>query len=324
MSKINHNNNRREFLKNAAAAAAGLGFVRFGLKEQPLLAAGLFPPTLPPLDQPRTHNMLVVGQQTVYLSHLPMFDGFTDKRRVEFSSPHRYQVILEATFADGAKNLTETYAADRAGHASEKMYTINPALFVLPDLDPKGKALKTFRGNTVFRGHLERQNTPLFGFMEPFPAKPPAGGLFDVNVTRVVHFHKFTPGAAKPTQLQYVLFGKGTEVFMAHFIAGPPDFDQVISVKVKGGPQFTDEQLANGIKAIFAGRPNTAKTRLKEGQNVLGMSQPAGTDGKPLPGSHAKPLEVEVVKEFYFEEGELRIPPTFDPTLEEKNSGFLE
>src|SRR4029078_2595118 len=98
MSKINRHNNRREFLKNAAAAAAGLGFVRFGLKEPPLLAAGLFPPTLPPQDSPRTHNMLVVVQQTVYLSHLLMFDGFTDKRRVEFSSPHRFQVILEATF----------------------------------------------------------------------------------------------------------------------------------------------------------------------------------------------------------------------------------
>src|SRR6185312_16617729 len=135
----------------------------------------------------------------------------------------------------------------------------------LPDLNPKGKALKTFRGNTVYRGHLERENTPLFGFMEPFPAEPPAEGLFDVNVSRVIHFHKFTPGAAKPAQLQYILFGKGTEVFMAHFIAAPPDFDQVIGVKVKG-PQFTDEQLAGGIKATFAGRLNTAKTRLKEGQ----------------------------------------------------------
>ena len=159
--------------------------------------------------------------------------------------------------------------------------------------------------------------------MEPFPAEPPPGGLFDVNISRVIHFHKFTPGAAKPAQLQYILFGKGTEVFMAHFIAGPPDFDQVIAVKVNG-PQFTDEQLANGIKATFAGRLNTAKTRLRETQKVLGMSQLAGTDGKPLAGSNAKPLEVEVVKEFYFEEGELRIPATFDPTVEEKNSGFGE
>jgi hypothetical protein len=82
--------------------------------------------------------------------------------------------------------------------------------------------------------------------------------------------------------------------------------------------------LANGIKATFAGRLNTAKTRLRETQKVLGMSQLAGTDGKPLAGNNAKPLEVEVIKEFYFEEGELRIPHTFNPTVEEKNSGFGE
>jgi hypothetical protein len=33
---------------------------------------------------------------------------------------------------------------------------------------------------------------------------------------------------------------------------------------------------------------------------------------------------LEVVKEFYFEEGELRVPPTFSLTAEEKRSGFLE
>ena len=265
--------------------------------------------------------MLVVGEQTAYLSHLPMFDSL-NRRRTDFVSPHRYQVILEATFTDGDKKLTEVYTEDRVAHAGEKMYSINPALFVLPDLDPNGKALKSFRGNTIFRGHLERQNTPIIGFMDS-RGDPPKGGVFDVNVTRVVHFHKLTPGAAKPAQLQYILFGKGAETFMAHFIAQPPDFDQVIGVKVNG-QQFTDEQLASGIKASFAGRPNAAKTRLREKQKVLGMFQLAGTDGKPLAGSNAKPLEVEVIKEFYFEEGELRTPPTFKVTAEEKNSGFGE
>jgi hypothetical protein len=321
-SNTNNNpgNNRREFLTRSATAAAGLGLLSLGLRAQPLSCPGTLLLTLPQ-DKPDTHNMLVVGEQTVYLSHLPMFDG-VNGNRTSFTSPHRYQVILEATFADGAKNLTETYTADRRGHATEKMYSINPALFVLPDLDPNGKALKSFRGNTIFRGHLERQNTPIIGFMDS-QSDPPRNGVLDVNVTRVVHFHKFTPGAAKPAQLQYILFGKGTEIFMAHFIAQPPDFDQVIGVKVTG-QQFTDEQLASGIKANFAGRPNTAETRLKETQKVLGMFQLAGTDGTPLAGSHAKPLEVQVIKEFYFEEGELRIPHTFDPTAEEKKSGFPE
>jgi len=329
MNKINQGNNRRdfpdkhrdplkdrrEFLRRSATAAAGLGFLSLGLQAQPLLTGRSPVATLPLLDQPGTHNMLVVGEQTVYLSHLPMFAGF-NRRRTDFVSPHRYQVILEATFTDGTNNLTDVYTADRKSHATEKMYSINPALFVLPDLDPKGKALKTFRGNTVYRGHLERENTPIIGFLEPPPSDPPEGGVFDVNVRKVVHFHKFVPGAPKPAQLQYILFGKGPETFLAHFIAQPPDFDQIISAKVIG-PMFSDDELSNGIKVSFPGTANTAKTRIKEKQKASGLVQPSGTGG-------AKPVQVEVVKEFYFEEGELRVPANFNPTAEEKNSGFLE
>jgi len=308
MNKMNQGNNRREFLKRSATAAAGLGCLSLGLKAQPLVM------TRPPQDKAGTHNMLVVGEQTVFLSHLPMFDGF--KVGKDFIFPHRYQVILEATFTDGNNNLTEVYTADRKSHPTEKMYTINPALFVLPDLDPKGKTLLTFRGNTVFRGHLERENTPIIGFNEPEPSQPPVGGVFDVNVRKVVHFHKFVPGAAKPNQLQYILFGKGPETFLAHFIARPPDFDQIISVKVTG-PQFSDDELSNGIKVSFPRTPNAAKTRIKEKQKASGLFQ--------LPGSSdSKPVQVEVVKEFYFEEGELRVPANFSLTAEEKKSGFLE
>jgi hypothetical protein len=47
-------------------------------------------------DAPNTHNMLVFGEQAVFLSHLPMF-GALNKTKTGFRSPHRYQVILEAT-----------------------------------------------------------------------------------------------------------------------------------------------------------------------------------------------------------------------------------
>jgi len=47
-----------------------------------------------PADPPATHNMLIVGEETVYLSHLPMF-----QEKGEPVMPHRYQAILEVTFA---------------------------------------------------------------------------------------------------------------------------------------------------------------------------------------------------------------------------------
>jgi hypothetical protein len=303
----NQENNRREFLKNSVTAAAGLGFLSLGLPAQALTI-------FPPLDEQGTHNMMVVGEQTVFLSHLPMFDGLSEDRK-SFTSPHRYQVILEASFSDATGDLTGIYAADRKSNPTEKMYTIKPALFVLPDLDPKGKALRAFRGHTVYRGHLERTSTPILGFKDD-PNEPPEGGSFDVKVRRVVHFHKFVPGAAKPAQLQYLLFGNGPETFMAHFIAGPPDFDQIISVKLTG-QQFTDEQLAGGVSVNIPGRLNTAKTRMKEKQKASGVFQLAGS-------TKSKPVQVEAIKEFYFEEGELRTRATFSPTAEEKNSGFLE
>lgn len=303
------NNNRRDFLKQSVTAAAGLGCLSLGLKGQPLKSRPLLQ------DKPKTHNMLVFGEQTVFLSHLPMFDGVSADKK-DFISPHRYQVILEATFTDGTNNLSEIYTADRKAHATEKMYTINPALFVLPDLDPAGIALKTFRGNTVFRGHLERQSEPIIGFNQPPPNEPPAGGVFDVNIRKVVHFHKFVPSAPKPPKLEYILFGKGSETFLAHFIAQPPDFDQIASVKVIG-PMFTPDELSNGIKVSFPRIANTARTRLKEKQKASGQSQISGSTA-------SRPVQIEVVREFYFEQGELRVPAIFDPTAEEQRSGFTD
>ena len=171
MSQTNQFNNRREFLKSSLTAAAGLGFLGLGLRAQPLMQR----PKLDP-DEEGTHNMLVVGEQTVYLSHLPMFQGFLDQKQKAFGSLHRYQVIVEATFSDASGDLTSVYTDDRKSHPSEKMYTINPDFFVLPDLDPKGAGRRSFRGNTVYRGHLERGGRPIIGFLKPPPEEPPAAG----------------------------------------------------------------------------------------------------------------------------------------------------
>jgi hypothetical protein len=305
MSKMNRVNNRREFLIGSAAAAVGLGCLSAGSKANNVLM------NFPVKDDQATHNMLVVGEQTAYLSHLPMFVGL-NKKKTDFKTPHRYQVILEAAFTDGNRNLTDVYTADRKKNPAEKMYTFNPALFVLPDLDPAGSSpLRKFRGNALIRGHLERGGTSFIGDFE----NPPAGGAFDVNVVNVVHFHKFVPGAAKPAQLQYILFGKGPETFLAHFIAAPPDFDQIISVRVTG-QQFTDAELSRGIKVTFPGKANTSIGRIKEKQQASGTFL--------IGGNNPKPLQVDALREFYFEESELFMPPIPGPTAEERRSGFGE
>jgi hypothetical protein len=227
----------------------------------------------------------------------------------KFDSPHRFQVILEATFTEGDRNLTEVYFNDRMQNPAVKMYTLNPGLFVLSHVDPNGSALKKFRGNAVIRGHLERGGTSFIGDFE----SPPNGGAFDVNVVNVVHFREFDPNAPKPSKLEYLLFGKGSELFLAHLITKPNDFDQIISIKTTGQP-FTDEDLAKGMHIEFSDRGNTSKERLKENVKASGRLHVAG--GAP------QTVQVETVREFYFEEGELFMPPTFDATPEEKKSGF--
>lgn len=283
-------NNRREFLKSSAAAAVGLGFLSVASKANNVLW------NFPVMDDPATHNMLLVGERTAYLSHLPMFVGLNDDK-TDFRTPHRYQVIFEAAFSEGNRNLTDVYIADRKKNPAVKMYTFNPADFVLPDLDPTGSSpLRRFRGNALVRGHLERGGTAFVGNFR----RPPADGAFDVSVVNVVHFHKFVPGAAKPTQLQYILFGKGPEIFLAHLITAPPDFDQIMSVRVTG-QQFTDAELSRGITVTFPGRANTSRARLKEKVRASGTFLSGG--------ANPKPLQVEVLREFYFEAGELAVPP---------------
>ena len=131
----------------------------------------------------------------------------------------------------------------------------------------------------------------------------------------VVHFNEFDPKAAKPTTLEYLLFGKGSELFLAHLITKPNDFDQIISIKTIG-QSFSDEELREGRRIVFSNRRNTSKERLKEKVGDSGLLQ--------MPGAAPRTVRLEVVREFYFEEGELFLPPTFEPTAEEKKSGFQD
>ena len=77
------------------------------------------------------------------------------------------------------------------------------------------------------------------GIYQHYSEGCPAEGV-DVGVTRVIHFRKFEPGAAGLSQLEYLLFGKANELFLAHSITKPPDFDQVLfthRTKVRVVPQ---------------------------------------------------------------------------------------
>jgi len=186
------------------------------------------------------------------------------------------------------------------------MYTLNPEPLILARLftpDVQNPALGSFKA-TVIHGHLERKPHHVIG------------GLEDVVVTvkKVVHAQKFDPGATKPEKLRYFLFGKGEELFLAHVITKPPDFDQIVSVKV-ADHSFTNEELNREVNVIFPNRDNTASQRIKENQQAPGKFQVIGT-----PQSFESAVQAGI--EYYFEEGELAMPATFDQTPEEARAGF--
>ena len=211
----------------------------------------------------------MAGEQTVFLSHLPMF-----------GSPHDYQVILEVALAKPGSDPQADYFSDRK-KTGATLYTLEPERFVLPRLAAR-KPLRSFKAS-VYRGHFERFPTPA--------AKTAArvAQNVDVTVTRVIHFAQFDPAAAKPAHLEYLLFGKGDEFFLAHVVTRPPDFDQIISVRPIEHP-FTEAELAHGVR-VSPGE--------KQRGNQQTIRHRAG-DGADRRRWRAASLRLQPVTEVYF------------------------
>jgi hypothetical protein len=264
MSKTIHHG-RREFLKGSAAtvfAASCWGWQAGAVSAE---------------DEESIHGMLIVGEQTVFLSHLPIF-----------GSPHDYQVLLEAAFVKPGSDPQADYFNDRK-RTGTKIYTLEPERFVLPRL-AAAAPLRAFKAN-IYRGHFER-----FPTQRAKEAARIAQNV-DVNVTRIIHLRKFDPTAAKPAQLEYLLFGKGPELFLAHVITTPPDFDHILSVKALNH-MFTDGELSQGTPIVFLGKTNAVSERIGGVEPVTGHIVGAG-------GAAPKTLQLQPGMEFYFEEGEL-------------------
>jgi hypothetical protein len=259
-----HHIGRREFFIGSAIAALGItsrgSEITAGVRHRHAGAA----------DSPSVHGMLLFGEKTAYLSHLPLFS----------MGVHRYQVILEVTLTKSGSDAQAAYAQDRRQHSNTKIYTFEPEPFVLPELDPRHSQRTSFKGN-IFRGHFERGGV---GINRDVTA----------TVTRVIHFRKFDPQAAKLPQLEYILFGKAPEMFLAHLITTPPDFDQVLPVK-QTDRKFTDEELSKGAPIIFPGIANSPQKRIRNTQQVTGQ----------MKGPAAQTIKIRPGVEVYFEAGEL-------------------
>lgn len=221
-------------------------------------------------DAPSTHGMLVVGNGPVYLSHLPMFH-----------KPHDYQVLLEVDFVKAGADPVGHYAQDRH-QTGEKVYTVVPELFSLPELF---SGQRTSFKATLFRGHFERGGSPIIEGVT-------------VKVKRVIMAQKFAPNPVPLPSLKYFLFGNEAELFAAHVVNKKPDFDHVESVKVTSGvvTEAVAKQIRAGAFVEFPGVANVPAQALKVGLEYQGQMKM---------GVETLNLKVQVGEDFYLETGDL-------------------
>lgn len=232
------------------------------------------------------HGMLLFGEDALYLSHLPMFEG-----------PHNYQVIAEVTFDDAAN---EALRVDR-GADGEDLYTFEPVVFPITELDPSdGGPVRSAIEGTIYHGHFERGGSPI------------ARGAV-AQVHNVVYFNELDIEAKHDADqdLSYVCFGRPDQLHLAHRITASPDFDQVLAARLvpetvtdpSGRP--VDEDITSRFDlaqpARFRGRRDTPEDRLVPDDTAKAFF--FATVGPT--GSHGFGVEVEVRREIYVELREL-------------------
>ncbi|MEA2564597.1 MAG: hypothetical protein QOH06_6101 [Acidobacteriota bacterium] len=221
----------------------------------------------PGTEEPGTHGMLVLGSGTVYVSHLPMF-----------MPQHRYQGIWEVSFGEEGDKV---YRAERARPENAKLiFTLEPQEeFLLPELT---KTRKSFRAD-IYRGHFER------------PGHERILENVKVTIREQVHWHPFRNSHERPEPLTYLLFGKGNELFLAHWISLAPNYDQIVSV-TSSKPLG---EIPEGAQLVLAKRSDG--DALKAGESVSGMMI-AGLPEQPFT---VKPVDLKVGSVIYLEKGEL-------------------
>ena len=181
------------------------------------------------LDPASVHGMLIVGHDTIYASHLPMFHN-----------PHDYQVILEIDLGEKAKGI---YLANQQDGV---YFTLAPEAFVLPDL-LKGKT--SFQAS-LYKGHFERGGTEI--------------AKIQVQVKSIVHFEKLNPKLESTFGGEYVIFGQGSDVFLFHPVGRKPNFDHVLKVSsLPSGSALTEalqksKTVSLNLQEVGKDEPTTA------------------------------------------------------------------
>ena len=150
-------------------------------------------------DRPSTHGMLIFGNTTLYASYLSLFHG-----------PHNYRVILELKCS---KKMLQKFQQDKKNNPAFTSYTIEPEIFILPDMLAKPRPFKV----NLYRGHFERGGVLIAQNVQ-------------VEIKQMIYYKKIDPTTAKLPNASYIIFGNSAEQYAIHAISNKPDFEQVIEI----------------------------------------------------------------------------------------------
>jgi hypothetical protein len=214
------------------------------------------------------HGMRVVGDQSIYLSHMGLFDNRC----------HEYQAIFEVAF-EGKDNPQKIYLDAQQKDPNKNEFTIKPLEnFALTDLEA-GK-------RTSFQAELHS------GQFERNPLK--IASNVTVKIKRVLHFRQFKAGEKQPAHSEYLLFGTPAEQMAAHLIAAPSDFDQIVAIKIPLA--LTDADLAKAVHLVF---PNRATPN--EEDNLTLALKPGGPPPAVIVNDQLPNKSIEVRSQYYLE-----------------------
>ncbi len=202
-------------------------------------------PTKAP-EQAAVHGMLLLGDGPVYLAQIPT-EG----------QPHDYQILLEVELLKTGKDPLATYVQDRK-ITGEKLYTIVPEPILPSELfQPEGSpARRTFKAN-AFRGHFEHGGQSFLSDLT-------------IKVKRVVMGKKFDGKTAQKPTLRYFVFGNDRELFAAHLLDEPTDFEHLLAIRINAGILNDKEAqtVRRGALLNFPAVADRAEDALKAGREV--------------------------------------------------------
>lgn len=158
------------------------------------------------LEKKAVHGMVIFGQNTVYMSHLPMYHA-----------PHDVQAIFAVKLSHPEKNVNDYYKPHTKPFGM-KLYTFVPKPFKLKAMLKK----PTFITGTLYEGHFERGGIPLLSDVKA-----------EISHVNNIIYNR-TLKSDDPTHSSYLMVGshRELEAYLIHQIGGAPNFDHIAKVKL--------------------------------------------------------------------------------------------